>query len=325
LRPYLNTQEEPEPLSVFEFDDIYLDCLIYTTRNRQHTMTILSQLPPVSLTETEGGVSEAALILTRMPDDQLPGFREYLKKLEAQARPLLPCQLLCRLEQGTASARPPGNEFRPVISAVYPHHKTPPQNVISAAAIVAICVPTARGTAVVLKNRTPRNSVDDLDRLSLISERVLAEDLPAPLNGPLDTDHGRALDDLWLRAGQPATFEIPELAFRHTAQRELFLSCGLDVPNERLDLRGTCLVEREGENRFLGFYVYRLDLIRSPAFDELTYALNWNSDLRPVLLEELYQPANRARLNRLLRVREPWLREMVFGRPAAASESGAAS
>ncbi|HWE91017.1 MAG TPA: hypothetical protein VG317_16275 [Pseudonocardiaceae bacterium] len=322
LRSSRTSSDEPEPPSVYEFDDIYLGCLICAVRRNQPTMAMLSLLPSVSVTETEGSAGESALILTRMSDEQIPVFREYLRKLESRARPMTPRQILCRLDQETTSGVEPGSEFRPVVARLHPKYTSSPPNTVSATAVVAVCAPTARGTEVVLKLRTPRNAMDDLDKLSLISERVVTEDLLAPLGGPLDVDHGRALDDLWLRAGQPNPFEIPESAFRHTAQRELFLTCGLDVPDERLELRGTCLLEREGENRFLGFYVYRLDLNRTPA-DEYSHAMKWNSDLRPMLLDELYQPANRSRLNRLLRLREAWLREAVFGRPTGKSERGA--
>jgi hypothetical protein len=57
-----------------------------------------------------------------------------------------------------------------------------------------------------------------------------------------------------------------------------------------------------------------LQLARSAAFDELTHAMAWNSDLELVPVSRLYDAANRPRLNRLLRRRDSWLREQVFNK-----------
>jgi len=315
LRPLTDDPQAAQTLSIFEFDDVYLDCLVHTSRQGRHTVTILTQLPVLKPQNPQLKSDETTLVITRMDESQVEKFQEYLTKLESQSRVMLPRQILCRpdsdVPQGGGALH---HEFRPIIVQLIPHRTLRPANTVSPGAVVAICSPTAHGWAVVLKRRTTTNSVEDFDTLALISERVLEADLPSPLSGPLDADHGRALEDLWLRAGQPSTFELPEEAFRHAAQRELFLSCGLDVPASRLELRGTCLIEREDENQFLGFYVYRLDLVRSPGFDELAYVRAWNLDLQVVPFESLREPGTRHQLNRLLRQRSAWLREVVFAK-----------
>jgi hypothetical protein len=169
---------------------------------------------------------------------------------------------------------------------------------------------TASGPSVVLKLRTEANSRDDFGTLSLLSERVLLEDLKPAV--PVEPDREHALDALWVAAGQPDTFEIPQDSFRRAAQRELFLSCGLDVAADRFSLRTTFLLDREGEDTYLGFYVFVLDLNRGAPIDELDHARRWNRDLRVVPFRELYGRAYRDKLNRLLRRREGWLREHVF-------------
>ncbi len=322
LRPRMEDSDTHEALSIFEFDDVYLDCLISTGRGNAQAITILTRLPVLRPLESQDQDDEATLVVTRMPSEQVEIYQQYIKRLEAQASLMTTRQILCRPDDRLTADLRPGSEFRPIILQLYPHRKIRPENTVSPGAIVAVCALTAHGWAVVLKRRNRRNSVEDFDTLSLISERVLDEDLPSPLAGPLCADHGAALDDLWLRAGQPSTFEIPEQAFRHAAQRELFLSCGLDVPDSRLQLRGTCLVERESENRYLGFFVYRLDLIRSPGFDELAHVRDWNPDLAVILIDQLHEPETRKHLNRLLRVRGSWLHDAVFRRPCGEASDG---
>jgi hypothetical protein len=100
--------------------------------------------------------------------------------------------------------------------------------------------------------------------------------------------------------------------FRSAVQRELFMSCGLDIAADRVELRGSCLVDREGTDRYLGFYVFRVELMRSAGPDEVSHALAWNRDLQMIPVSELYTPKYRSKLNRLLRRREVWLSRNVF-------------
>jgi hypothetical protein len=323
LRP---RADDPDvgPLSVYEFDDVFLDCIVHTEHHERHDVTIVSQLPRLKAADGVKAGGEATLVITAMPQEQVADYLGYLESLVRQAMPLSPRHVLCSADHDSNTPLEEGNEFRPVIVGLNPYSIRRPAEVVLPVVALAVCVSTPRGPAVVLKRRTVRNSVDDFDKLSLISERVLLEDLAELLTGPADPDLDQALEDLWLRAGQPETFDIPETAFRRAAQRELFMSCGLDVAAERLEFCGTCLLDREGENSYLGFYVYRLDLVRTSTFDELTHAKNWNPDLSVVPLRALDRPETRNQLNRLLRRRDVWLREKVFNRtaPAQRTEEG---
>jgi hypothetical protein len=311
LQPLAQGPATPEALTIYEFDDVYLDCIVCTHASGRDTVTLLSQLPVVVPSFTSQEDSEGTvLVVTRMPTAQLDEFNGYLAHLVATVPPLRPRQVLCKNGEGT-SAAVHGSEFRPIVSQLNLYGRPLPSGTILPVAVVAVCTRTPQGPAVLLKYRSEQNSRDDFGTLSLISERVLAEDFSSLMTGPLDPDHGRALDDLWLRAGQPTPFEVPESAFRSAAQRELFLTCGLDIREDRLDLRGSCLLDREGEDIFLGFLVFRLDIDRSPV-DELSHARRWNPDLDIVPLSRLYDNDMEPRLNRLLRRRKNWLRSTVF-------------
>jgi hypothetical protein len=172
--------------------------------------------------------------------------------------------------------------------------------------------PTPHGQAVLLKRRTQWNSREDFDTLSLVSERLLEEDFPEALAAPLSPRDDKAIDELWLRVGRPRPFIIPEEVFRHAAQRELFMSCGLDIASNRMTFQGSCLLDREGTDEHIGFFVYTVELQRSSTRDEVGHALAWSQDLELVPVPDLYSPAYLPKLNRLLRRRDNWLRRNVF-------------
>jgi len=316
LRPEQSSSSAHSRLQIYQFNDIYLDCLVAAQAENSLTVTLISRPPQIYAVSSFDQPSSADLFITEMPEDQTSQFVRYRDRLLSQAHLMVTRHILCRAEDGLRKEPTPGDEFRPIVLKLHPHRTLTPEGAVSVGSLIAVCCDTARGDAILLKERNSRNSYDDLGTISLLSERVLAEDMSDAISGPLDPSDDRALEQLWLRSGRPTEFEVPELAFRRAAQRELFLSCGLDVPAERLMLRGSCLVERETENTYLGLYIYRLDLLREVNFDELEYAQAWNADLKLVLMRELYEPRTRSRLNRLLRSREGWLRNSVFVGPA---------
>jgi hypothetical protein len=177
------------------------------------------------------------------------------------------------------------------------------------AVVVAVCGRTSEGPVVVLKERSPSNSIDDFGKLSLISEHVIVEDLVdwvGRLAEPLDADDTQAREQVWKAAGRPAQLMLDERFFKAAAQRELFISCGLDVDFDRLKFHGYRLVNRE-DGTHLGFAVYRLDLIQDDAVDELDTVTKWSHDMRPIVVDKLYLEPNIGRLNRLLRLQQTWL------------------
>lgn len=319
LRDDTDGNDTSASLTLLEFDALYLECAIHVHRNDGCSVTMLSQLPSVAAGRSGDGPEEAPLVITRMAKSQVSDFHRYLAKLQTRTRPALARQILCHRPPAGEPAPKSGSEFRPVILQLHPRLSSGPPNSVSAATIVAVCAATRHGEVVVLKNRTTQNSYTDIGTLALISERVADTDLPLPEHRIEGSDPDRILDSYWISLGKPADLQVPETAFKAAAQRELLLSCGLDVPPERLDLRGTCLVSRDDDGRYLGFYVYRLDLVRAPGSDELDHALAWNAGLEPVLVKDLYRADGHIRLGRLLRQRESWLREFVFGESGGAT------
>jgi hypothetical protein len=317
LRPCGPGPSADSRLQIYQFNDIYLDCIVAAQTGDSLTVTLISLPPEIYTASPSDQPDTADLFIAQMPEDQVSQFVRYRDRLLSHAYLMVTRHILCRAEDNLGRESRAGDEFKPIILKLHPHRTPTPEGAVSIGSLIAVCCNTARGDAILLKERTSRNSYDDLGKLSLLSERVLAEDMSDAVSGPLDPSDDRALEQLWLRSGRPTEFEVPELAFRRAAQRELFLSCGLDVPAERLKLRGACLVERETENTYLGLYIYRLDLLRDVNFDELAYAQAWDSDLELVLMRELYDSGTRSRLNRLLRGREGWLRQSVFVGPAA--------
>jgi hypothetical protein len=297
---------------LYEFQDIYFDCIVHTVHGTEHSVAAFNQLPLLRTTTAEKNSDETALLITRMPEDQVQKFRTYIDALAEQSTALVSRVVLCRRPHDTLPGQVEGQEFRPLVSHLAPYDSRHPVGAVVPVSVIAVCASTAHGPAVLLKRRTKWNSREDFGTISLVSERILEEDFAEALAKPLGRDDSRALDELWLRIGSPDVFEIPERVFRRAAQRELFMSCGLDVQDSRLELRGTCFLDREGEETFLGFYVYIVHLARSTSFDELAHALAWNPDLELVLVANLYDANYRHRLNRLLRRRDTWLREHVF-------------
>jgi hypothetical protein len=276
---------------------------------------VFSQLPRITTPATRDEKADTTLLYSHMPDDQVQLFLRYLDGLARQAVPLISRNLICRQQEGGQGNLPTGDEFTPYLSRLIPYDKALSADSVTPVTVVAVCAPTAHGDAVLLKHRARWNARDDFDSLSLVSERIREVDLGLPR--ALDRDDRRALEDLWLQSGMPVPFVIDSSAFLRAAQRELYMSCGLDVEESRLSFRGSCLLDREGESTYLGFYVYRIDLARSAGFDELAHAEAWNPDLRRILLRDLYSTSNRNRLNRLLRRRETWLQQAVFSSPPA--------
>ncbi|MEU8423409.1 hypothetical protein AB0C15_21285 [Micromonospora sp. NPDC048835] len=306
LEPRTSEPRALDRLKVYEFDEMFLDCIIHVTKDGAESGITLSQLPTLPVSGHDSATMEM-IIASRMSGEQVTELKTYLISMAAQAIPLTPQQIRCTLTHN----RQPGGEFKPVIKRIARYGRLA-QDDVEPIAVVAVCVNTARGPNVLLKRRTEKNSRDDFQTLSLISERILIQDLDNQSRASLEPNLERALDDLWKRAGQPKALEVPEASFRRAAQRELFMSCGLDVHHDRLKLTGTCVLDREEGFTHLGFFVYRLDLVRSSSTDELDDVRAWSPDLVLVPLDQLYSKTYGPRLNRLLRRKEDWLRQTVF-------------
>lgn len=182
------------------------------------------------------------------------------------------------------------------------------------AVVIAVCGHTSRGPVVMLKQRNRANSIDDFDKLSLVSEHVIVDDLVSwvdKLRQPLNEDDTLAQEQLWTAAGRPNRLVLEQQFFAEAAQRELFISCGLNVASERLRFCGYRRVDREDQTH-LGFAVFRLDLIQTDDLDELQIVRSWSRDMVEVPIPQLYQDPYLDQLNRLLRLQQPWLLKNIF-------------
>lgn len=306
LAPRTADPNASDRLTIYEFNDLYLDCIVYARSGSDESAAIISQLPIVAPPESPVSMVAPELVVSRMSAEQVRDLHSYLSNLEDHAIELTPRQIRCAMD----SSMQVGDEFTPAIRRIAPYGRLAPDDV-EPISVVAVCVRTPAGPSVILKQRNEHNSRDDFSTLSLISERVLLEDLVDPTLGPL-ADLEDALDDLWIRSGQPEEFSLPEKSFRNAAQRELFLSCGLDVHTSRLELVGSTILDREQETTYLGFFIYKLDLMRNDEVDELKQARSWNTALTVVPARDLFGRTYRPRLNRLLRRKEDWLRRTIF-------------
>lgn len=206
------------------------------------------------------------------------------------------------------------NAFTPRVQRITTNRKIQPKET-EPAVVIAVCGMSFQGPVVVLKRRHQSNSIDDFGVLSLISEHVIVEDLVAWLRRvpqPLDADDDRAVDQLWKAAGRPKRLILEPQFFAEAAQRELFLSCGLNIDFDRLDFCGYRLVNREDDTH-LGFAVFRLDLLQNDTTDELDIVTQWSPDMVSVPISKLYDGT--FPLNRLLRLQERWLMSNVFSKP----------
>lgn len=203
------------------------------------------------------------------------------------------------------------------------------------------CLPTAicvvrsayeNQEILLLKKRTAANSTDDLGKLSLLSSRVLEEEVADALRIPLSEGKSapEAIDEMWVANyntnGTRGPLTVPQSAFIRAAQRELFFSCGLDLTEDRFIFHGCQVIDREGTSEQIFFCIFEVVLFRRGIAstargiaDELATALAWNKDkITQVAQESLYDSEHRGRLNRLLDRREEWLKDTILSQPFSA-------
>lgn len=196
---------------------------------------------------------------------------------------------------------------------------------------VTICVVRSRAAdhpVVLLKRRSHMTSNDDFGKLSLLSARVLEEDVAVALGVVpfLDRDSSAAIDAMWIAADAPSGgLTLSREAFIHAGQRELFYSTGLDIPENRFRLRGFQVMERENSHEQLFFSIFEVVLYRRDP-DELGLASQWNLADPRVLTQvgesALYAGVYDNELNRLLLRGREWLVTHVFNEPVRAVADG---
>ncbi|MEU0960027.1 hypothetical protein AB0N38_03115 [Micromonospora aurantiaca] len=189
-------------------------------------------------------------------------------------------------------------------------------------AAVMIRANTNRGPVVMLRQRNEFSDTDSFGKYSLITSRLLEEDLATALGVPVFADRhvDAATDAMWQATRTDGPLGVPVKAFIRAAQRELFICCGLDAPESRFQFHGYQVVSTADGSQ-LGFAVFELVLNRHEPFDELVAAEDWDREenLLVVSQSDLYTEAYTDRLNRLLTQREGWFRTTILARPIAAS------
>ncbi|MEY9927206.1 hypothetical protein ABH926_001831 [Catenulispora sp. GP43] len=304
--------------------ELFVDCAVVLNAGAADEDTLfLAELPPVP------GFTTPPTLCSRMTGDS-PDLARYVGTLKSSAGPLRQREVNCQpLESETSVGEPTAHRDAPsdgtsvgsdgiptlTISALTPYgsSSSAAPNLKPVAVVVVRCL-SPHGTDLVLKIRTPFTDNDDFGKLSLLSCRVQETDIATAIQAnvsPAAEDDETAFEDLWLAAGSPDPFILPTAAYAEAANRELFMTLGLEVAPERLVLRGFQCVDHENGNGQLGFAVFTVDLIRGPRVDELRQVLQRNPEgLVRVPLHELYDP--RRELNRLLRRRRSWLSEHCF-------------
>jgi len=190
-------------------------------------------------------------------------------------------------------------------------------------AAVVIRANTNRGPVIMLRQRNEFSDTDSFGKYSLITSRLLEEDLATALGVPVFADRhvDAATDAMWQAARTDGPLGVPVRAFLLAAQREIFICCGLDVSENRFQFRGYQTISTPADGSQLGFAVFELVLNRHDPFDELVAAEDWDREnLLVVSQSDLYTEAYHDRLNRLLTQRDRWLRNSILARPLTSGQ-----
>lgn len=204
------------------------------------------------------------------------------------------------------------------IRSLAPVGSSPPSPSCMPTAVTVLRSAAAGRPIVLLKRRTPFTDADDFDKLSLLSARLLEEDLAGALGVVMYPERppGAALDAMWKSNGGVGPLAVPLETFIRAAQRDVFTTCGLDLPANRFSYRGCQLIEREENGRYLFYCIFEVVLFRSRYEDEVELAEEWNPQhLERVYQDVLYGSSYRRELNRLLIQRQDWLEKSIFARP----------
>jgi hypothetical protein len=302
--------------TAYVIDDLFVDCMIRLC-NKDESTTVaglmalpgLSSREPVVFWQFNEPPPELVEVIDRLTQSDKP-----LTMREVHCKPLDPV-LIEELATTTEYTDWPGPEIKKFVH----YGSLADQDFALPVAVVAIRANTPTGVAVFLKKRTPLTDRGDFGVFSLLSSRVLEEDLAIGLGIDLvdEVDDYQAFEQTWINAKKPKPFNVPVPAFFRAAQRELHVSCGLTVDQMRLKFRGFQVINHEKNSQQLCFAVFDLALLRSSTLDELRIVDSWNrGGMVRVDQERLYSDVpDELPLNRLLKARKDWLTEKVFSLP----------
>lgn len=249
-----------------------------------------------------------------------PDMRAAIARLDALARdaePLLLREIMCHPSDRRGGLLPHCGDVNGdfVVSHARPYGERdlagPCLRPISV--IVAI-QESSQGNRILLKERTPLIDAGDFGDICLLGTRVQLSDVATALDLPVTDKADR--EQTWIQAGRPTPFVVPVKAFELAAQRELFITCGLEVDEDRLGFFGTYVVEApsDEDEEQLGVAIFAVKLHRDDTVDEFDVAMGGVPDraLQDVPITELY--GGSLNLNRFLTHASDWLNEEILAK-----------
>lgn len=311
-------EDEPAVEALFTMSSSFSGCIVLIKKvGGGEEIRYFSVLPMHPDASERGRILELDVASSR---DKL---RRYLSRVAADAKQLKLREVFCEPEQ--AGMHPPTTDLRMAGLAPYGGGRTKGSRRLKPVAILALRYRRAEGDQVLLKRRTELTDNDNFDKLSLLSARVQEADIASALGVGI-SDHEQdadAYDHLWVRSGELDPFPLPQEAFRLAARRELFVTCGLQLPDDRLEFDGLFVLDEHESAGQLGFAVFHVNLQRSCP-DEASTALGRNPQaLEAVPLADLYSEERSGELNRLLLFGKDWLTERTLA-PTRSPASGSA-
>jgi hypothetical protein len=123
--------------------------------------------------------------------------------------------------------------------------------------------------------------------------------------------HTEAYEHLFDHRDDPdVPFQLNLQALQLAARRELFVTCGLVIPQERLEYDGCVVIDDDQARDQFGYGVFHLRLKRTEPDNEVTYVLGRKAvTWRAFSIAELNRGQHQVPLNRFLRTGADWLRE----------------
>lgn len=314
-------------------DDLFLDCVVVCRwPDRDPEVWVLTLLPQSSRPQPREAALTEELVITQVQAASVRSVLHRIDDLYTTGQRVVDSGLICATSNPdptpTMRADDLPNEFVPVISDFRPVWRAPRQpGTIQPVCVVALTATTSRGPGLLLLHRNVFNARNDFDTLSLLSKRVAEEDFARAVSGTLPeaVPGSDRMEAWWLVLGKPQRMDVPREAFLGAGQREVFMSCGLDLEADRFTYCGTHLLEHDDAIDRLGFVGFRVELRRDDTVDELARAQRWNPDLVFVRAEDLYrarstdpaQPLEQRPLNRLLTKRSEWVMSTLVGTAGA--------
>ena len=229
-----------------------------------------------------------------------------------QSMPYLLREVYCNHVEGQVAA-PAGDPPHFKVTSLLEYGTTVTNRVLMPISVVCVKSQTPDGLVAFLQWREPGRESSDTGRISLLSTRILEHDLVAGYReGQFDISHTtKQVADLWISLGKPRPFDVPLDAFLRAAQREMYMSCGLDLPSDRFRFAGYHVLERDDSALQMGFVIYEVELARGTTIDEHQFLeRRGGGRMLSLPVQEIWSSS--LQLNNLLIHRRGWLEENIY-------------